>query len=116
MEKVIRDGKVAVLYSPGFGAGWSTWNYQFPECLFDPDIVEIIESYTIDEPYDIESEREMRNKIVSVAEEKYGEEFYAGGADDLRIVWLTEGTEFIINEYDGSESMQLKNEMYWNVA
>ena len=22
MEKVIRDGNVAVLYSPGFGAGW----------------------------------------------------------------------------------------------
>ena len=27
MEKVIRDGKVAVLYSPGYGAGWSTWCY-----------------------------------------------------------------------------------------
>ena len=26
MDKVIRDGKVAVLYSPGFGAGWSTWS------------------------------------------------------------------------------------------
>jgi hypothetical protein len=26
MEKVIRDGKVAVLYSPGYGAGWYSWN------------------------------------------------------------------------------------------
>lgn len=26
MDKVIKDGKVAVLYSPGFGAGWFTWN------------------------------------------------------------------------------------------
>ena len=25
-EKYIKDGKVAVAYSPGFGAGWSTWN------------------------------------------------------------------------------------------
>jgi len=24
VEKLIRDGKVAVLYSPGYGAGWST--------------------------------------------------------------------------------------------
>ena len=24
-DKVIRDGKVAVIISPGFGAGWSTW-------------------------------------------------------------------------------------------
>ena len=104
MEKVIRDGLVAVLYSPGFGAGWSTWNYQFPECLYDPEIVEMVEK-EVDQ-----------HEIAQFAEKKYGEEFYAGGADDLRIVWLTEGTEFIINEYDGSESMQLKNEMYWNVA
>ena len=26
IEKVVRDGKVAVLVSPGYGAGWSTWN------------------------------------------------------------------------------------------
>ena len=26
MQKVIRDGKVAVLYSPGYGAGWYTWS------------------------------------------------------------------------------------------
>ena len=26
MTKCIRDGKVAILYSPGYGAGWSTWN------------------------------------------------------------------------------------------
>ena len=25
MNKVRKGGKVAVLYSPGFGAGWSTW-------------------------------------------------------------------------------------------
>jgi len=24
-DRVIRDGRVAVVYSPGFGAGWSTW-------------------------------------------------------------------------------------------
>jgi hypothetical protein len=27
VEKYIKDGKVAVLYSAGYGAGWSTWNY-----------------------------------------------------------------------------------------
>ena len=25
MEKYIKDGKVGVLVSPGYGAGWSTW-------------------------------------------------------------------------------------------
>lgn len=25
-DKVVRKGKVAVAYSPQFGAGWTTWN------------------------------------------------------------------------------------------
>jgi hypothetical protein len=104
MEKVIRDGKVAVLYSPGFGAGWSTWNYDFPECLFDPEIVRMVEKET--DPYE----------IAKFAESKYGEDFYAGGAEDLIIMWLPEGTEFIINEYDGSESIHLKEQMNWTTA
>ena len=43
MKKVIENGQVAVIYSPGFGAGWYTWNQgRFPELndgtalLFDP--------------------------------------------------------------------------------
>lgn len=47
MEKVIRDGKVAVLYSPGYGAGWTTWTYDsklHEVMLFHPLIVEKVES------------------------------------------------------------------------
>ena len=47
MEKVIRDDKVAVLYSPGYGAGWSTWcsNDDLIETLlFHPLIVKKVES------------------------------------------------------------------------
>jgi hypothetical protein len=104
MEKLIRDGKVAVLYSPGFGAGWYTWNYSFPQCIFDPEIVEMVEK-----------EVDFRD-IAQFVEKKYGEEFYSGGADDLRIMWLPEGTEFIIHEYDGSESVRVKEEMDWMIA
>ena len=42
VTKVIRDGKVAVLYSPGFGAGWSTWNSHNPDLLFDSIIVDFV--------------------------------------------------------------------------
>lgn len=42
MEKVIRDGKVAVLYSKDFGAGWSTWNDGLEELVFHPKIVEMV--------------------------------------------------------------------------
>jgi hypothetical protein len=104
MEKIIRDGKVAVLYSPGFGAGWSTWNLTFPECVFDPEIVEMLEK-EVD-----------RYEIAQFAEQKYGDDFYSGGADDLQIVWIPEGTKFIINEYDGSESFRSEASIEWIVA
>ena len=49
MKKIIRDGKVAVLYSPGFGAGWSTWNQELPELVFNPVIVDLVEKEQWDE-------------------------------------------------------------------
>lgn len=104
MRKVIRDGKVAVLYSPGFGAGWYTWNYSFPECVFDPEIVEMIEN---------EVDWQV---IAGFASKKYGEDFYEGGASDLRIAWIKQGNQFIINEYDGSESLHISDTMNWLTA
>ncbi len=31
---------------------------------------------------------------------------YCGGAEQLYIEWIDEGTHFTINEYDGSESIE----------
>ena len=43
MEKVIRDGKVAVLLSAGYGAGWGSWNYGIHEVImFHPKIVQMV--------------------------------------------------------------------------
>ena len=42
MDKVIVNGKVAVLYSPGYGSGWYTWNQEFPELIFSPAIVKMV--------------------------------------------------------------------------
>jgi len=103
MEKVVLDGKVAVLVSPGFGAGWSTWNYQYPEMLFDPKIVAMLETEQSDEA------------IVAYCETKYPEGYF-GGVDDLEIVWLPVGTYFRVHEYDGSESLEIKDEINWEVA
>lgn len=43
IKKVIRDGKVAILYSPGYGAGWYSWNSGVRQCLFSPEIVAALE-------------------------------------------------------------------------
>jgi hypothetical protein len=90
LEKVIRDGKVAVLYSPGFGAGWSTWNSSNPALVFDPVVVTWIESG-------------RKGDILPYLEEKY--DGYFGGLDGLTIEWLPIGTLFQIEEHDGSESI-----------
>lgn len=42
-EKYIReDGKIAALYSPGFGAGWYSWNTQHEGLVFDAEIVRAV--------------------------------------------------------------------------
>lgn len=54
-------GEVAVLVSPGFGAGWYSWNKDRPELLFDKDIVAAV----------LEDDR---YKAEKVAVEKYGKD------------------------------------------
>lgn len=103
MDKVIRDGKVAVLYSPGVGAGWYTWNTEHPQCLYDPDVVAWIEEDLPEEEFpDLGA--------------KYGECFYGGGWSGLVIAWLPVGTQFRVHAYGGRESIVLANEELWQVA
>ena len=101
MNKVIRDGKVAVLISYGFGAGFHSWGAPL-EAIFDPKLVELVES----EDFDGANEY-VRNTYPDV---------YTGGVGDLVVVWIDEGEEFIINEYDGNESIQLKSKTEWITA
>jgi len=101
--RVVRDGKVAVLYSPGFGAGWYTWNPEHPQCLYDPEVV-----------YWIENGR-TKEEFPDLAA-KYGDHFNAIGLPDLQIAWLPVGTKFRIREYDGSESLVLADEEVWQTA
>ena len=102
MQKLVKDGKVAVLYSPGFGAGWSTWNSDNPEVLFDPEIAQAV----LDSNHVLAAE---------IAERKYPN-CCVLGADDLVVEWLPVGTEFFIKEYDGSESLRLKEELKFETA
>ena len=99
-EKSIRDGKVAVLYSPGYGAGWSTWaSAEFQKfAVFDRRLVEMAERGD-----GVEEVNEFLASIVSST--GAAASFYTGGWKDIRIEWIDEGQMFRINEYDGSESI-----------
>ena len=102
MNKLIDNGKVAVLYSPGFGAGWSTWNQELPELVFEPAIVQFVET---DQWAEMETYVSLKYPGI-----------YKGGMKDLAVAWLPVGTEFQINEYDGAESIEIKGEVKWMTA
>ena len=102
VNKLIRKGCVAVIYSPEFGAGWSTWNRKYPEILFDPAIVEFIEK---------EQDEELE---VYVTLRYPG--IYDGGMVGLKIEWIPEGSFFRVNEHDGAESIELRDRVNWMQA
>lgn len=89
------EGRVAVLISPGFGAGWSTWAHlgENEALLFDSRLVDAI---LVEMPKD---------EFVAYCE-SLGYDHYMGGAEDLQVVWLDAGTRFVVEEYDGSESIR----------
>jgi hypothetical protein len=100
--KVYFDGFVAVLYSRGFGAGWSTWNKDV-DCLFTPAIVEQV----------------MQGEVTQeFAKSCYSDApyFYAGGNDGLSIAWVKVGTKFRITEYDGAEGIETLDQTDWKTA
>ena len=102
MNKVVRDGRVAVIYSPRYGSGWYSWHL-IPELLFDPVVVAMIEA---DRYEDIEEYCTMR----------WPDLLTVGDPEDLTIAWVEEGREFQIEEYDGSEKLRFKDQEQWIVA
>ena len=98
MEKIVRDGMVAVAVSGGFGAGWSTWN--------DVD------------PTDARFNQLFLDGKVAEAEAlcKELELGYEGGADCVGIEWVPVGTKFVIDEYDGAESLMTVDDFSWRIA
>lgn len=102
IPKLVRDGNVAVIISPGHGAGWSTWSHDSEErlkVLFDPGMVDLLE-------------HGRRDELENYVKLKYPD-FYAGSIDRLIIEWIPEGTEFIVSEYDGFETIEFKDSMKW---
>lgn len=105
MEKVTRNGKVAVLVSPGYGSGWSTEaDVEIrARLLFDPEVVAWVEGGKMGPLPDI------KNKY-------YPHYFYDGGAKDLVIKWIPVGIQFRIEVYDGYESLHVEEEYQWYTA
>jgi hypothetical protein len=106
IEKKIKDGMVAVLYSPGHGAGWTTWNdAEMKEFLFfDKTLVEMAEREA-----DVE-------EVDAYLMEKFGNDNIYTGGWPCQVEWMKVGTMFIVDEHDGWELVVLKDEFKWEVA
>ena len=89
------NGNVAVLISPGFGAGWSSWSHGegTEALLFDSRLVDAVLA------------KMPLEEFIALCE-SLGYDHYKGGAGDLEVVWLEPGTRFVVEEYDGSESIR----------
>ncbi len=103
VEKYYNEqGEVAVLYSPGYGAGWYSWNTNHPDILFDKDIVQAV----IDKD---------KTKAGLIALEKYPE-ICELGIDKIQIEWMQPGQMFQINCFDGYESIKYNYDRSWLTA
>jgi hypothetical protein len=100
MEKVVVDGNVKVLYSPGYGAGFYTWGAP-AEAVFDSKLIKLVEDKNIDE-------------AISYVEKTYDAD--TGGVEQLRVELIPEGSKFIIDEYDGAESIRLLDYLDYLIA
>lgn len=96
-NKLILDGRVAVIISPGFGAGFATWNRDyFEDLLFDKQLVLAIGS----------ADKEAFDKRI---EEIYPDAYYH--FEELQVQWVPEGELFYVDEYDGFESIVHQSDM-----
>lgn len=100
MQKVVRDGKVAVVY----GYNWFT-SHGYEELVYHPEIVDLIE----------------QNKMSKITEDLVAEILNMDkedcpsivGAIDLAIDWIDEGTTFTIQSREGEEFVIPYNEFRW---
>lgn len=98
IDKIVKDGKVAVAVSFDYGAGWSTWNQVDPmDAQFNKLFLE-------------GKHDEAENLCIDL---KLGS---ALGAKDVKIVWVNQGEKFIITEYDGFEKIKFQKDFEWSQA
>jgi hypothetical protein len=107
-DQVVVNGQVAVLYSPGHGSGWSTWNRDNPQCVFDPRIVKWVQAGKPSQEV-----AALETHVYNT----YGPDFYvSSNLLQLEIEWIPQGTQFMVEERDGSESIRTRDSTPWITA
>ena len=111
MAKYILNGEVAIIHSDSWGTAWATW---YPETMFDRELIKHYLHWLGAED-DAEREHEAEYAARLYLERAHPDVAFRG-FEGLRLTWLKPGQEFIIKEYDGVETVLLKNKVKWIVA
>lgn len=124
------EGKVAILYSPGYGGGWSTNQCNLPDdkkaldffIYGDEKIVKTIEninSMPEEKEIDLKKKNYLRTLVREYIEEILVNEFNLEdwqyslyGLRDLDIYWARPGEKISIQEYDGSEYIISEDDLF----
>ena len=107
MNKVIRNGRVAVIHSCDWGAGWYSW-HGVEELLYLPQLVESLER-----PWSDTYETRTRPMLEKVLTEH---NLQTNFIPDSVITWVPVGSRFFVSEYDGVETVIREDEMKWITA
>lgn len=91
-----KKGEIKVLISPGYGAGWSTWNSDSINLAVDKRIVDFFESH---------GKNVEREELIDFLESIGYDDVYVGGWKQIEIETVGPNDRFMIDEYDGSESL-----------
>lgn len=105
----IKDDNVAVLISPSFGAGWSTW--MFPSSAYDRRIIEKWLDLQQSQELGLIDKFEAEHDMESFLDKLNAGPVYTGGFWNLEIHWVPLGQKFFIYEYDGHESLITEEDM-----
>lgn len=102
--------ELGVLISPGWGAGWSTWNEEGEEkyaIALDKRVID----FWMNHQYDKEN-YEMQDFLKSIGYNN----IYMGGYEQLELVFVPKGQMFCIHEYDGFETIETPESMGMIIA
>ena len=102
-----------IIYSPGYGAGWVSWasSKTREQRLFMLEYQPFIEI--------LESGKQINSSDIELFEEDWRKKFpddnpfdppYTGGLGKAEVMEVPYGVRIRIDEYDGSESVELEGE------
>ena len=106
MKKHIVDGMVAVIIHDDWGPGWYTGWYE-ESMLYDVGLVELILARNLEDNC-----TEIQDYILKRWPQTHHINMFVEDISAvLSVEWVPEGAEFIIDNYDGMESVTLKDRM-----